>query len=57
MKLSDQLKKRKPLTIYQTVANEFGVCEDYVGRIARGQRLPNKKKGLAIKQRLEALTN
>ena len=57
MKLSEELKKKKPLTIYRQVAREFEVCEDYVGRIARGQRMPSKKKGLAIKQRLESLTN
>jgi hypothetical protein len=57
MKLSERIKKIKPPTIYRQVAVEFGTSVDYVGKIATGQRMPSKKKGLAIKQRLESLAN
>ena len=57
MKLSEKVKKIKPPTIYRQVAIEFGTSVDYVGKIARGERMPSKKVGLAIKQRLESLAN
>ncbi len=57
MRLSEKLKKKKPLTIYRQVAIEVGTSVDYVGKIARGERKPSKKVGLAVKQRLESLTN
>jgi len=57
MKLSEKVKKIKPPTIYRQVAIEVGASVDYVGKIARGERMPSKKVGLAVKQRLESLTN
>lgn len=56
MKLSVALKK-KTETIYQQVAEKHGVSVVYVGMIARSERIPTKKKGLAVKQELELLAS
>lgn len=54
MKLSVALKK-KTKSIYQQVADKHGVSVVYVAKIARAERTPTKKKGLAVKNDLELL--
>lgn len=54
MRLSEKLKEKNK-TVYQQVAEKYGVSVDYVGKIARTQRTPTKKKGLEIMQELESL--
>ncbi len=53
--LVEKLKK-KTETPYQMVAREFDTTELYVGQIARGERIPQRGKGLKIKNRLIELT-
>lgn len=48
--------KIKSETTYQKVAREFATTEFYVGQIARGERIPQRGKGLKIKARLQELT-
>ena len=57
MRLSDKFKTEMPKTPYRIIAEEFGVCIKFVGMIARGERTPQRGKGLLIKQRLEQLAN
>jgi transcriptional regulator with XRE-family HTH domain len=52
MTLASALKK-KNATVYQQVAEQYGVTARYVGKIARSERIPTKKTGLKIKQELE----
>lgn len=47
--------KKNNATIYQRVAKEFKTTTLYVGQIARGERVPIRGKGLAIKKTLEQL--
>jgi hypothetical protein len=54
MRLSEKLKEKNK-TVYQQVAEKYGVSVDYVGKVARSERLPTKKKGLEIKKELESL--
>ncbi len=56
MRLSEKLRQKNE-TIYQRVAKNHGVTVDYVGKIARSQRTPTKKLGLAVKHELESLIN
>jgi hypothetical protein len=56
MKLSEKLRKKEK-TLYQQVAEKYGVTTDYVGYIARGVRKAVRGKGLAIRLELEALAN
>lgn len=51
----NQIIIKKNKTVYQQVADEFGVTVDYVGKIARSQRTPKRQKGLQIKEKLEEL--
>ena len=55
MRLAEKIKQKNK-TVYQLIAEKYGVSVEYVGMIARNERQPNKKKGLAIKHELEALT-
>jgi uncharacterized protein YdbL (DUF1318 family) len=54
MRLSEQIKKKRE-TPYQKVARICGCSEDYVGRIARGERTPNKKIGKKVQEQLNLL--
>jgi len=56
MTLASVLKK-KNTTVYQQVAEKYGVTALYVGKIARNERTPGKKKGLQVKQELERLAS
>ncbi len=47
--------RRKNKTVYQQIADELGVSVDYVGKVARSERIPTKKKGLEVKKRIEEL--
>lgn len=49
--------KEKNKTPYQRIAEKCGVSVDYVGKIARLQRQPKRKKGLEVKKELEALVS
>jgi len=49
--------KEKNKTVYQQIAEELGTSVDYVGKIARSERTPSKKKGMEVKKRLEELVN
>jgi hypothetical protein len=51
-----QKVKKLGETPYQMVAREFETSEFYVGQIARGERIPQRGKGLKIKIRLKELT-
>lgn len=48
MRLSEKLKK-KQLTPYEEIAAKVGVCPLYVGQIARGERVPKRKSGKAMR--------
>ncbi len=56
MSLASKIKQKNK-TPYQRIAEKHGVTVDYVGMIARSQRKPTKKKGLAIKKDLEELVS
>lgn len=56
MKLSEKLKEKRK-TIYQEVAEKYGVTTDYVGFIARGKRKAVRGKGLMIRTELETMAN
>lgn len=47
--------KEKNKTVYQRLAEKHSVTVDYVGKIARSDRRPTKKKGLAVKKDLEKM--
>ena len=53
--IAEKVKKISE-TPYQKVAREFDTTELYVGQIARGERIPQRGKGLKIKKRLEEIT-
>lgn len=55
MNLAAQVKEKNK-TVYQQIAEDHGVSVDYVGKIARSQRVPKKKKGLDVMNALKALT-
>lgn len=46
---------RKFKTLYQQIADKHGVSISYVGKIARSEREPTKKKGLAVKADLDLM--
>jgi transcriptional regulator with XRE-family HTH domain len=54
MTLAHALKKKNK-TVYQQIAEKHGVTVSYVGKIARSERVPTKKKGADIKTELELL--
>ncbi len=54
MKLAEKIKQKNK-TVYQLIAEKHGVTTQYVGMIARSERIPTKKKGLEIKEELESL--
>lgn len=42
--------KNQPKTIYQQIANKFGLPNtEYVGKIARGERVPVRKNSIGYK--------
>lgn len=51
-----EILRQKTKTVYGQLAEKHGVSVDYVGKIARLERTPSKKKGLAIKKDIELLT-
>lgn len=53
MRISEKLKERRT-TPYKEIANRFNTTVIYVGQIARGERIPKRKSGKAMKV-LEAL--
>lgn len=57
MKTLAQKIKKISQTPYQSIATEFNTTVLYVGQIARGERIPQRGKGLKIKNKLEELTN
>lgn len=56
MRISEKLKESR-LTPYQQVAQKCGVTERYVGKIARGQRVPkrNSGKGMEVLKELQKM--
>lgn len=54
--LAEKIKSSR-ITPYQQIAIEFNTSEDYVGQIARGDRIPIRGKGLKIQKRLNELFN
>lgn len=59
-KMETTLAQRKKFkTLYQQVAEKFGVTPRYVGKIARSEREPKRMSGigLQIKQELEQLAS
>lgn len=48
MTLAAKLTKKNK-TIYQQIAEEFGVTPRYVGKIARSEREPSRMSGIGIK--------
>jgi uncharacterized protein YdbL (DUF1318 family) len=54
MTLASALKKKNK-TVYQQIAEKHGVSVSYVGKIARSERIADKKKGAEIKRELELL--
>ena len=48
---------KKIKTLYQQIADKHGVTPRYVGKIARCERTPTKKLGLAVKNDLDSLFN
>lgn len=47
MELAEKLKEKRT-TPYKEVAEKVGVCTQYVGKIARGQRVPKRNSGKAM---------
>jgi transcriptional regulator with XRE-family HTH domain len=45
MKLSERVKNQN-MTIYSRIACKHGVSRGYVGKIARGERIPLRGRGL-----------
>jgi transcriptional regulator with XRE-family HTH domain len=56
MTLAANLTKKNK-TVYQQVAEQYGVTARYVGKIARSERTPTKKIGLEVKKALEQLAS
>lgn len=54
MKLSDKILQNN-LTPYQRIGKEFGVSAKFVGMIARGERKPQRGKGLMVYNRIKEL--
>ena len=48
MRLAEKLKEKRT-TPYKEVAEKFCVTAQYVGKIARGQRVPKRNSGKAMK--------
>jgi hypothetical protein len=48
--------KEKRQTDYQRIAKQHNTDADYVGKIARGERVPVRGKGLMILKELEEIT-
>ncbi len=47
--------RKKIKTMYQMIAEKYGVSVQLVGKIARGERTPQRGKGLEVKKELELL--
>jgi uncharacterized protein YdbL (DUF1318 family) len=56
MNIAEKIKEKNK-THYQIIAENNGVSVDFVGKIARGERLPKRGKGLEVKKELELLIN
>ena len=54
MKIAEKIKEKNK-TAYQQVAENIGVSVDFVGKIARGERIPIRGKGLIVRLELEKL--
>ncbi|MFV0507472.1 MAG: hypothetical protein ACK5L5_12360 [Bacteroidales bacterium] len=52
MNLAKTINKKKPLSPYQEIAVEYDVCSEFVGKIARGERLATRGKGFLVKHAL-----
>lgn len=48
MSLAEKLKEKRT-TPYKEIAEKVGVTPQYVGKIARGQRIPKHRGGKAMK--------
>lgn len=48
MRLAEKLKEKRT-TPYKEIAKIVGVCPEYVGQIARGERVPKRNSGKAAK--------
>jgi transcriptional regulator with XRE-family HTH domain len=48
MRISEKLKEKRT-TPYREIAQKCGVTVLYVGQIARGERVPKRKSGKAMK--------
>jgi len=56
MKLSEKIPKNYRWdTPYTRIAKELGVSAKFVGMIARGERVPQRGKGMLVIEKLEAL--
>jgi transcriptional regulator with XRE-family HTH domain len=54
MRFSTILQKKEQ-TIYQQIAKKFNVSSDYVGKIARGERAPQRGIGKDVLADIEEL--
>lgn len=54
MRFSTILQKKEQ-TIYQRIAKKYDVSVDYVGKIARGDRVPGRGKGREIFDEIQKL--
>ncbi len=48
--------KEKSATVYQRIAKKYETDADYVGKIARGERVPVRGKGIDILNELKKIT-
>lgn len=58
MRLAEKVKKMRT-TPYMEIAEKVGVSHIYVGQIARGERVPKRKSGKAMRvlQELQKMCN
>ncbi len=51
------LFEEKDKTTYQLLAKQYDVSVSYIGKIARGERMPKSKKGKEILAEIQKLIN
>lgn len=55
--INTRRKRQVSQTLYQLIAEKHGVTARYVGKIARSERTPTKKKGLKVYNELQSHIN
>ncbi len=55
MSRNTEINQNKTTSLYQKLAQKYSVSVDYVGMIARGQRVPKRGKGLQIQESLKQI--